>query len=81
MRLEVGDNSPLSRRAVIKVNGEEVRLCTVADTDRGLVVRFQSHEDGRIKHNGDEILRETLTGFVEIIDPETGEVVASGGTA
>lgn len=81
MRLEVGDNNPLSRRAVIKVNGEEVKLCTVADTDLGLVVRFATDAEGRIQREGDDAKRETLYGVVDIIDPDSGEVVASGGTA
>jgi hypothetical protein len=79
MRLTTNDNNPLSKRATIKVDGQAVSKIIVADTTLGLVVRFQSNPDGSIKHNGDEVLRETLHGMVCIYDPEVGTQPVSVG--
>lgn len=75
MRLEVGDTKALSRRAIIKVDGNVIEKCTIADTDLGLVVRFVTDENGNIVVDGDHARKETIHGNVEIYDPDISDTV------
>ncbi len=59
----------LSRRAVILLDGVQVKNCTEADEEEGFVVRFKLTDTGSLILNDGEIETEKLTGNVQIIDP------------
>lgn len=67
MRVEVGVSENWRNVEAVKVDGEEVKFVTVADTDLGLVVRFVADADGKFVVEGDEVKKETLYGNVEIV--------------
>lgn len=76
MRLSVNDLNKydekklaLSRRAVILLDGVQVKNCTEADEENGFIVRFKLTGEGSLILNGSEIETEKLTGHVQIIDP------------
>ncbi|MBN46234.1 MAG: hypothetical protein CMH23_07150 [Methylophaga sp.] len=67
MRVEVGVSENWQNVESVKLDGNEVKYCTVADTDLGLVVRFVADADGNFVTEGDEVKKETLYGNVEIV--------------
>jgi hypothetical protein len=65
-KLSVSDNHPLAPRLRIQLDGVEQRYVIAYDIDAGIVERCKLDADGHVYAEGDEIVRETVSGVVTV---------------
>lgn len=70
MRLQVGDGNPLSRRAVVLLDGVVQKTCIMADEEQGVVERYVENRCPTWSWP-----TETVRGRVRIVDPESLQTI------
>lgn len=72
MRLHAYDPNPLTRRALILLNGKRLSKCIMADEELGLV---EVYSEDPPPPRSKEWPTKLLWGQVRIVDPEDAEVL------